>query len=157
MTSKKIVRVRKKLEMTQVEFANALGVSAQTVSNWETGHRSASSLAVRAIEMLRDMGGGERKRLREKLQSMFVRLNAECFGNQIKRKYRFRLSRGLRRSRSKVMPSKRLIIFSLRHRLNDDSIEAMLKHEMVHLWLYERGRRWWHAMEFKTKLKSIGG
>lgn len=61
--------------MTQVELGRALGVSPQTVSQWETGYRRASSLAVRAIEMLRELGSREEE-LRERLQRNFNRLNA---------------------------------------------------------------------------------
>lgn len=142
--------------MTQVAFGKALGVSPQTVSQWERGYRKASSLAVRAIEMLRELGSRER-RLREKIHEEFNRLNAEWFENQIKGRYRLQLSGRMKGSKAKVLPAKGLIRFSRSYLLDGTNVEATLKHEMVHLWLYERGRPWGHTREFKTKLKSIGG
>lgn len=162
MTSREIAKIRKGLEMTQEEFARAIGVSALTVSQWETGYRRASSLAARAIEMLRELGGME-KQSKERLREVFNRVNDECFGNQIKGRYEFQLSRKMKGTRASVLPDRGLIRFSCSHLLgNDDSepvepIEATLKHEMVHLWLYERGRPWGHTKEFKAKLKAIGG
>lgn len=156
MTPKEIAKIRRGLEMTQIEFGEALGVSPQTVSQWETGYRRASSLAVKAIEMLRELGSME-EGWRERLQRSFYRLNVECFGNQIKRRYELQLTRRMKSTKAKALPDKRLIRFSRSHLLNDDDVEATLKHEMVHLWLYERGRSWGHTREFKSKLKAIGG
>ena len=45
-----IKRLRKKLKMTQVEFAKAVGVTERAVLHWEAGTRNVSSLAQRAIE-----------------------------------------------------------------------------------------------------------
>lgn len=33
-----IIRLREKMVLSQVEFANRLGVSFQTVNRWENGH-----------------------------------------------------------------------------------------------------------------------
>lgn len=144
--------------MTQREFGNALGVSSLTVSQWETGYRKASSLATKAIEMLRELGRRE-ERWREKLQRTFNQFNAEYFGNQIKGRYKFELSERMKRTKAAVWPSKKLIKFSRSFLLNSRNkaeVRATLKHEMVHLWLYERGMSWEHTKEFKAKLKSIG-
>ena len=155
MTSKEIAKIRKGLGMTQEEFAEALGVSSQTVSQWETGYRRASSLAARAIEMLRELGGME-KQSKERLREVFNRVNDECFRNQIKGRYEFQLSRRMKTTRASVLPDRGLIKFSRSHLLGGDA-EATLKHEMVHLWLYERGRPWGHTREFEAKLKAIRG
>lgn len=68
--------------MRQVEFAVALGVSTLTVSQWETGYRMASSLALRAIEMLKEIGGMQKEFI-EKAEKVFDRLNAGCFQEEI--------------------------------------------------------------------------
>lgn len=158
MTSREIAKIRKGLEMTQKEFAEALGVSALTVSQWETGYRRASSLATKAIEMLRELCGME-KQSKERLREVFNRVNNKCFSNQIKGRYEFQLSTRMKTTRASVLPDRGLIRFSRSHLLSgdDEPIEATLKHEMVHLWLYERGRLWGHTKEFKAKLKAIRG
>lgn len=154
MTSSEIAKIRKGLEMTQKEFAEALGVSALTVSQWEIGYRRASSLATKAIEMLRELCGME-KQSKERLRGVFNRVNNKCFSNQIKGRYEFQLSTRMKTTRASVLPDRGLIRFSRSHLLGGDA-EATLKHEMVHLWLYERGRPWGHTREFKAKLKAIG-
>lgn len=156
MLSKDIVNIRRGLGMTQVEFAKALGVGAQTVSQWEIGYRKPSSLALRAVQMLSELGSMENV-LREKLQRDFNRLNAEWFGNQIKRGYEFQFTGRMKRVKAMVLPSKRLVKFSRFYLLGGGDVESTLKHEMVHIWLYERGRPWGHTREFKAKLKAIGG
>lgn len=43
---------RKKLEMTQTEFASALGVNLSTVWRWEKGQLPISARTSRAVEQL---------------------------------------------------------------------------------------------------------
>lgn len=106
--------------------------------------------------MLRELGGIER-RFKERLREEFNRLNAEYFVNQIRGRYEFQLSRRMKSTRASVLPDRGLIRFSRSHLSSGDDIEATLKHEMVHLWLYERGRPWGHTREFEAKLKAIRG
>jgi putative transcriptional regulator len=47
-----IHELRRRLNMTQEEFAHAIGVTVSTVNRWENGHIEPSRLARRAIEGL---------------------------------------------------------------------------------------------------------
>ena len=44
--------LRRRLHMTQEEFAHAVAVTFSTVNRWENGHAKPSKLARRAIESL---------------------------------------------------------------------------------------------------------
>ncbi len=44
--------LRRRLEMTQEEFAHALGITVSTVNRWENGHASPSKLARATIARL---------------------------------------------------------------------------------------------------------
>lgn len=55
-------------------------------------------------------------------------------------RYRFQISRRMRKTRGSVLPGKGIIRLSHPLLLGRDISETTLKHEMVHLWLYERGR-----------------
>ncbi|GIW39910.1 MAG: hypothetical protein KatS3mg076_0487 [Candidatus Binatia bacterium] len=47
-----ITELRRKLNMTQEEFAHAIGVTVSTVNRWENGHIAPSRLARKAMENL---------------------------------------------------------------------------------------------------------
>ena len=47
-----ISALRRRLQMTQEEFAHAIGVTVSTVNRWENGHIEPSRLARRAMEAL---------------------------------------------------------------------------------------------------------
>ena len=47
-----IKQIRKRLGLTQEQFARELGVSFITVNRWENGHAKPSPLARRCIELL---------------------------------------------------------------------------------------------------------
>lgn len=47
-----IIAMRHSLNMTQEEFAHAIGVTVSTVNRWENGHVEPSRLARKAIELL---------------------------------------------------------------------------------------------------------
>ncbi|HYD49989.1 MAG TPA: helix-turn-helix domain-containing protein [Terriglobales bacterium] len=47
-----IVALRQSLNMTQEEFAHAIGVTVSTVNRWENGHVEPSRLARKAMEIL---------------------------------------------------------------------------------------------------------
>lgn len=47
-----ISQLRRRLNMTQEEFAHAIGVTVSTVNRWENGHIEPSRLARRAMEGL---------------------------------------------------------------------------------------------------------
>jgi DNA-binding transcriptional regulator YiaG len=47
-----ISALRRRLRMTQEEFAHAIGVTVSTVNRWENGHIEPSRLARKAIEVL---------------------------------------------------------------------------------------------------------
>ena len=50
--SSPVHELRRRLHMTQEEFAHAIGVTVSTVNRWENGHIEPSRLARRAIEGL---------------------------------------------------------------------------------------------------------
>ena len=47
-----VSELRRRLNMTQEEFAHAIGVTVSTVNRWENGHIEPSRLARRAMEVL---------------------------------------------------------------------------------------------------------
>lgn len=52
-----IKEIREKLCLTQTEFAKLLGVSMQTISNWETGFRNISIKSKRKVlKLCKDNG-----------------------------------------------------------------------------------------------------
>jgi putative transcriptional regulator len=52
MSGDEIRNLRKRLGLTQEEFAHAVAVTFSTVNRWENGHAKPSKLARRAIEAL---------------------------------------------------------------------------------------------------------
>lgn len=48
-TGARIRELRLKLDMTQEEFAHALGITVSTVNRWENGHSEPSKLARASI------------------------------------------------------------------------------------------------------------
>ena len=52
MTDKEIIELRKRLKMTQQQFADAIGVDRVTVARWETGQKKPSNLAKRQLARL---------------------------------------------------------------------------------------------------------
>ena len=57
-TPASIKRLRKRLGLTQVEFAAAVGVTERAVIHWEQGTRGVSPLAQRAIEAVKEARDG---------------------------------------------------------------------------------------------------
>ena len=53
-----IAALRHSLNMTQEEFAHAIGVTVSTVNRWENGHVEPSRLARKAMESLAVQIGG---------------------------------------------------------------------------------------------------
>ena len=56
-TGRLIRDLRQKLNMTQEEFAHALGITVSTVNRWENGHSEPSKLARASIVALADKRG----------------------------------------------------------------------------------------------------
>jgi len=52
LSGPEIRELRKRLGLTQEEFAHAVAVTFSTVNRWENGHAKPSKLARRAIEAL---------------------------------------------------------------------------------------------------------
>jgi DNA-binding transcriptional regulator YiaG len=50
--SQSIAELRRRLGMTQEEFAHAIGVTVSTVNRWENGHIKPSRLARKAMQGL---------------------------------------------------------------------------------------------------------
>lgn len=57
VSGSEIRELRKRLGLTQEEFAHAVAVTFSTVNRWENGHAKPSKLARRAIESLAAMKG----------------------------------------------------------------------------------------------------
>jgi len=51
-TGSPVSELRRRLKMTQEEFAHAIGVTVSTVNRWENGHIEPSRLARRAMDGL---------------------------------------------------------------------------------------------------------
>lgn len=51
-TSALVISVRRKLKLTQEEFAHLVGVTVSTVNRWENGHVEPSRLARKAMQRL---------------------------------------------------------------------------------------------------------
>ena len=49
---KDVIRLRKRINMSQVLFARMLNVSAKTVQSWEQGERRPSQAALRLLQIL---------------------------------------------------------------------------------------------------------
>ena len=55
-----IKRLRARLGMTQVEFAEQVGVTQRCVVHWEKGSRSVSQLAQRAILRMKEKNDAQK-------------------------------------------------------------------------------------------------
>jgi len=60
VSGSEIRELRKRLGLTQEEFAHAVAVTFSTVNRWENGHAKPSKLARRAIEALASAKGASR-------------------------------------------------------------------------------------------------
>lgn len=49
MTPEELKRIRAKYNLTQEQFAAAIGATVSTVNRWEKGHFKPSRLAIKAI------------------------------------------------------------------------------------------------------------
>jgi len=61
-TAARVQAARKRLALTQEQFAGLLGVTFATVNRWEAGHSSPRGLSVRALDALAmpgDAGSGK--------------------------------------------------------------------------------------------------
>ena len=54
MTNEAIRELRLALDMTQEQFAQAIGVSWCSISRWENGHAKPSRLAINKMKILRE-------------------------------------------------------------------------------------------------------
>jgi len=155
MKPDEIKSIRESLGLTQREFAQKLGVAPLTISHWETGSRYPSSLAVKAILMLEKI---EKKKSNKRrfVKQIFDRLN-RCHFEAILKDYQVELSTPLRRYLGKASPKRKLIRLSLYHleKRNWQNLEDTLKHEMLHLYLYEKGYPLSHSLKFRTMLEKI--
>ena len=57
MTGEEILTLRERLEMSQDAMAKKLGVSRQTINNWESGRKRPSPLAQRQLARLERKNG----------------------------------------------------------------------------------------------------
>lgn len=155
MKPDQIKRIRARLDMMQSEFALHLGVATLTVSQWETGVREPSKLAIAAIKMPKVELKLMEKQFRKEVSELFKKINAECFDNEIKEKYKIEISKRRKYDSAAFYSTKNTIVISRYYKNNSKELENVLKHEMVHCWLYERNKPYGHTAEFKVKLASI--
>lgn len=153
MKPNEIKRIRERLDMKQSEFAEHLGVATLTVSQWETGFREPSKLAITAMNMLMELKLME-KQFREEVSNLFDKINAECFDNEIKCKS-IEISKRRKYDSAAFYPKKNTIVISRYYKNSSKELEEVLKHEMVHCWLYETNKPYGHTAEFRGKLSSI--
>lgn len=62
MDAKKVKRIRLRLNLTQAQFAERLGVTETAISRWESdgkSHRSPRGAAVKLLEQLADEATGK--------------------------------------------------------------------------------------------------
>ena len=147
--------------MTQAELAKDLGVNPHTVSQWEIGFRQPSSLAIKAVEMLKELCGRDNfiRMLQREADETFDRFNRRYFNGELKQKYEIVFSKQMKSTQGTALPQKKIIFLSMVE-LNLSGwkgAEETLKHEMIHCWLYEKQKPWGHNREFKAKLKEITG
>jgi len=158
MKKQKIKEIREYLGMTQAELAKEIGVTSLAVSLWETGLRRPSLLAIKAVEMLKELHGPDKRiELQKEAEERFKRINQQYFNNELRRKYQIIFSRRMKTTYGRVSLEKKIIYLSI-NALKEkgwQELEKTLKHEMVHCWLYEKGKSWGHNKEFKTKLRVI--
>ena len=50
-SGKEVVQLRKFVDLTQVEFANAMGISVYTLRNWEQGRRTPEGPALALLRI----------------------------------------------------------------------------------------------------------
>lgn len=158
MNKSEIKKLREFLGMTQSEFAHELGISKQTVSQWEIGYRKSSSLASRAMIMLKELRGEDKtKKIVKKIKKRFDKLNTTYFNRQLEGNYQIQLSRRMRTAKAAALPEKKVIRLSISYleKLEDEELDELLKHEMLHCYLYEKHRAWGHTKEFKKLLKQM--
>ncbi len=55
MTAKQVEKIRKKLGLTQSQFARQLGVNRSSVCYWENGGREVSQMAAKFIHLLESL------------------------------------------------------------------------------------------------------
>ena len=158
MNKKKIKKIREYLGMTQAELAKEIGVTSLAVSLWETGLRRPSLLAIKAVEMLKKLHGPDKRiEMQKEANEIFNRFNQQYFNNELRRKYQIIFSRRMKTTYGRVSLEKKIIYLSINALKEKGWLELgkTLKHEMVHCWLYEKGKSWGHNKEFKTKLRAI--
>ncbi len=159
MKGRKIRQMRKELGMTQVELASEIGVTPMAVSHWESGFRKPSLLAIRAIQMLKQLHQGDtfKEMLQREANAAFDRINQQSFNAELSRGYEVTFTRRMKTTEGTALPEKKKIFLSMTElgKSGWSETEETLKHEMVHCWLYEKGRPWGHNREFKAKLNAI--
>ena len=155
MKPDEIKRTRESFLLTQEEFAQKPGVTRPTVSWWEKGLRHPSSLAVKALLMLKEI---EKKRVDKArlIRQTFDKLNEFYFKDALT-DCRIELARRLRRFLAVAYPKRKLIRVSPHHleKREWQNLEDTLKHEMLHCFFYDRGYPTGHSLKFKTILRKI--
>jgi DNA-binding transcriptional regulator YiaG len=78
-----VKEIRKHLGLTQVQFAQAAGVSFQSVNRWERGKTKPLPIVLKQIEvMVKEMGDGrEANRLRHRGSDLLKRYESEGGGS----------------------------------------------------------------------------
>ena len=158
MKGQRIKRIREYLGMTQAELAKEIGVTRLCVSHWEAGSRQPSSLAIRAVEMLKELRGPDKRiEMEKQAKERFDKINQQYFDHGLTKKYQIIFSKRMKTTDGRALPTKKTILLSMRQLRESgwEEVEKTLKHEMVHCWLHENRSPWGHNRAFKAKLREL--
>lgn len=68
MEAKQLTKARKRLRLSPVEMARAMGVPYDTFNGWESGRRAMPSVAIRCVELLELLPVKTLQRLAQRLE-----------------------------------------------------------------------------------------
>jgi transcriptional regulator with XRE-family HTH domain len=156
MSPKEIQALRRSLKLDQKELAHHLGVHPLTISQWETGFRSASPLALAALKLLKNFHQRHipKSSIEKFLLHRFHFLNSKYFNPPLKEKYDILTNTRFKRTHGQCHPRMRKIKISEKLLQTGDweKLDETLKHEMLHAWLYEQDKPFGHTQQFKELL-----
>jgi len=159
MSPKEIQALRRSLKLDQKELAHHLGVHPLTISQWETGFRSASPLALSALKLLKNFHQrhSPNSTTEDLLLHRFHFLNPKYFNPPLKARYDILINTRFKRTHGQCQPTKRKIKISQQLLQTGDweKLDQTLKHEMLHAWLYEHNRPFGHTRQFKELLHLL--
>jgi len=115
-------------------------------------------LAVSLKKKLGELRGPDKNiEMEKEAKERFDKINQQYFNNRLRKRYQIIFSKRMKKVLGRAFPKKKVILLSTAKLKESgwEEVEKTLKHEMIHCWLYERGRPWGHNREFKAKLREI--